>query len=67
MKCQILFSVKNKKNIINLLSAEVAQIVVCLHNVATVILLSIGTKKCVSFGCGSNRCSEGHGFDPRQV
>ena len=45
MKCQILFSGKNKKNIIKLLSAEVAQIVVYLHNVATVITLSIGTKK----------------------
>ena len=34
MKCRILFSGKNKKNIINLLSAENAQRVVKVNNMA---------------------------------
>ena len=39
MKCQILFFVKNKKNIINLWSAENAQRVVKVEKVLAVILL----------------------------
>ena len=37
MKCQILFSGKNKKNIINLLSAENAQRVVKVDMISCVI------------------------------
>ena len=40
MKCQILFSGKNKKNIINLLSAELAQRVVKVkYNLLTFLIL----------------------------
>ena len=41
MKCQILFTGKNKKNIINLLSAELAQRVVMVN----IFTLSILTTK----------------------
>ena len=38
MKCQILFSGKNKKNIIDLLSAKNAQRVVKVNNTSTLVL-----------------------------
>ena len=41
MKCQILFSGKNKKNIINLSSAENAQRVVKVKAAGFVVLLQV--------------------------
>ena len=50
MKCQILFSGKNKKNIINLSSAENAQRVVKVNSSSLKLRLRRGTKiACYSY------------------
>ena len=59
MKCQILFSGKNKKNIINLSSAENAQRVIKV--IAVSLLASVA-----QLDESSDWRPGGHGFKPRR-
>ena len=56
MKCQSLFSGKNKKNIINLSSAELAQSVVMVNGQETVIGTILFQKLCANVVFECNMC-----------
>ena len=63
MKCQILFSEKNKKNITNLSSAELAQKVVTLNNCQSQTVAADIPKYMYYFFCGKIRLNISHDDD----